>query len=167
MESQRLSCMQPLARPQFALQPDRSSLWGTCFKTDSAQPSTTGQFTVSKKATNCSRGALITSNALDYFLLLTMFFSCWRSFQEPGGNQRRIPSLKSPLPPLFLSFATKIPGVHRGSICNIILLLFSSSRFNCCVRLLHIVYGRIASTCTSESSMGGSGLDGLDRGLFV
>ncbi|EWZ31959.1 hypothetical protein FOZG_14976 [Fusarium oxysporum Fo47] len=143
--------MQPLARPQFALQPDRSSLWGTCFKTHSARPSTTGQFIVSKKATNYSRGALITSNALGLFFFINNAFRLLEEFSGAGGKSTAHPQPGCPPPLLFLSFATKIPGVHRGSICNIILSsLFSSSRFNCCVRLLHIVYGRIASTSTSS-----------------
>ncbi|KAJ9417120.1 hypothetical protein QL093DRAFT_2405023, partial [Fusarium oxysporum] len=88
------------------------------------------------------------------FFFIDNAFRLLEEFSGAGGKSTAHPQPGCPPPPpplLFLSFATKIPGVHRGSICNIILSsLFSSSRFNCCVRLLHIVYGRIASTSTSS-----------------
>lgn len=39
---------------------------------------------------------------LFFLILLTMLSGCWRSFQEPGENQRRIPSLNVPPPPFFV-----------------------------------------------------------------
>jgi len=66
--------------------------------------------------------------------------------QEQEEQRRRYPLPEQP--PDFLSFAIKIPGVHRGSICNIffyIVISYSSSRFYSCVGLLH-VYRMITST---------------------
>jgi hypothetical protein len=112
--------MQPLARPQFALQPDRSSLWGTCFKTHSARPSTTGQFIVSKKATNYSRGALITSNALDYFFIyfINNAFRLLEEFSGAGGKSTAHPQPGCSPPSFFCRSLPRFPAFIEAAFAT-------------------------------------------------
>ncbi|KAH6966813.1 hypothetical protein EDB82DRAFT_517191 [Fusarium venenatum] len=49
-----------------------------------------------------------------FIFIFTMYIGCWRTF---SGT----PFLSTPH---CLSFATKIPGVHRGSICNIFVIYY-------------------------------------------
>lgn len=49
--------------------------------------------------------------------LLTMLSGCWRSFQEPGENQRRIPSLNVP-PSFFCRSLPRFPAFIEAAFAT-------------------------------------------------
>lgn len=101
-----------------------------------------------------------------------MYIGSWRTFSGIKGNDPR----RYPFPerPHYLSFATKVPGVHRGSICNIfVYYIIHPLASTIASGLLH-VYGMI--TCALfwdmvhcggvHECVGWMGWDGKDCDVF-
>jgi hypothetical protein len=60
--------------------------------------------------------------------IFTMYIGCWSIFSGNQGEWSR--RTLFPEHPRYLSFATKIPGVHRGSICNIFFIFIFISLYH-------------------------------------